>query len=93
MIGLLCTLMPGLTALRLKLEGSKSSSLLRLLLTLRVISSLVGPVCGCGVEDLEGENGARSEVFDMVGNSGGVEREGESSEISLMPEEEPRGRN
>lgn len=46
MIGLLCTLMPGETARRLKLVGSKSSSLLRLLLTFRVISSLVGPVCG-----------------------------------------------
>jgi len=29
----------------------------------------------------------------MLGNTGGLEREGESSEMSLMPEEEPRGRN
>jgi hypothetical protein len=56
MTGLLCTLIPGLTALRLKLVGSKSSSLLRLLLIFRVISAAVGPEeLGCGVEDLEGE--------------------------------------
>jgi len=51
MTGLLCTLIPGLTALRLKLVGSKSSSRRRLLFTLRVISAAVG----CGVNDREGD--------------------------------------
>ena len=61
MIGELCTLIPGETALLLKIWGSKSSSLRRLLLIRRVISAAVGgmlPVCdgvaeavGCGVSD------------------------------------------
>lgn len=54
MTGLLWTLMAGLTALRLKLIGSKSSSLRLLLLTFRVISAAVGIAPGCGVVDLEG---------------------------------------
>lgn len=41
--GELWTLMPGLTALRLKLVGSKSSSRRRLLLMRRVISAALGP--------------------------------------------------
>lgn len=95
MTGLLCTLMPGLTALRLKLVGSKSSSRRRLLLTFLVISAAVGPDDGCGVDDLEGEDVWWSEVLDCVGNSGGVDMEGESRSISmsLMPDEEPRGKN
>lgn len=40
--GELCTLIPGLTARRLKLTGSKSSSRRRLVLILRVISAAVG---------------------------------------------------
>ena len=47
--------MPGLTALRLKLVGSKSSSLRLLLFTFLVISAGVGAVPGCGVADLDGE--------------------------------------
>lgn len=43
--GELCTLMPGLTARRLKLTGSRSSSRRRLLLMRRVISAAEG---GCG---------------------------------------------
>lgn len=94
MTGLLCTLIPGLTALLLKLVGSKSSSLLRLLLTFRVISAAVGPVPGWGVADLEGDD-IWSDMPDWLANNGGVDREGESREISwsLIPEEEPRGRN
>ena len=91
MTGLLCTLIPGLTALRLKLVGSKSSSLRRLLLTFLVISATVGPPPGCGVADLEGE---LSELL-LTGASweGGVESDGESNKISsLIPDEEPRGR-
>jgi hypothetical protein len=87
--------MPGLTALRLKLVGSKSSSRLRLLLTLRVISAAVGAVGGCGVADLEGEEVCWSELLAVcwLGNKGGVEREGESRDISsLIPDDEPRGR-
>jgi len=88
--------MPGLTALLLKLVGSKSSSLLRLLLTLRVISAAVGAVGGCGVADLEGEDVCGSELLAVcwLGKSGGVERDGESKDISsLIPDDEPRGRN
>ena len=86
--------MPGLTALRLKLVGSKSSSLLRLLLTLRVISAAVGPVGGCGVADLDGEVcGSELLAVCWLGKSGGVERDGESREMSsLIPDDEPRGR-
>jgi hypothetical protein len=87
--------MPGLTALLLKLVGSKSSSLLRLLLTLRVISAAVGAVGGCGVADLEGEDVCGSELLAVcwLGKSGGVERDGESKDISsLIPDDEPRGR-
>ena len=86
--------MPGLTALRLKLVGSKSSSLRRLLLTFRVISAAVGPVPGCGVADRDGDE-SRCSVLLLTGANwdGGVERDGESNEISsLMPEDEPRGR-
>jgi hypothetical protein len=96
MTGLLCTLMPGLTALRLKLVGSKSSSLLRLLLTLRVISAAVGAVAGCGVADLDGDDICGSELLAVcwLGKSCRVEREGESKSISsLIPDDDPRGRN
>jgi hypothetical protein len=96
MTGLLCTLIPGLTALRLKLVGSKSSSLLRLLLTFRVISAAVGPEeLGCGVEDLEGEESCCSLlVVAEIGKRGGVDIDGESKDrSSLIPDEEPRGRN
>lgn len=41
-MGELWTLMPGLTARRLKLTGSKSSSRRRLLLMRRVISAALG---------------------------------------------------
>jgi hypothetical protein len=88
--------MPGLTALRLKLEGSKSSSLLRLLLTLRVISAAVGTAVGCGVADLDGDDVCGSELLAVcwLGNRGGVECEGESRDMSsLIPDDEPCGRN
>jgi len=93
--GLLCTLIPGLTARRLKLVGSKSSSLRRLLLTFRVISAAVGPAPGWGVAAREDEEW-RSEFEAVVGrgrttDEGGVDKQGESKDISsLMPEEEPR---
>jgi len=88
--GLLCELMPGLTALRLKLLGSKSSSRRRFLLTFCVISAAVGPLPGCGVADRDGDDMSGSDVLRAPG-IGGV---GESSGISsLIPEEEPRGRN
>lgn len=62
MMGELCALMPGLTARLLNMLGSKSSSLLRLLLIRRVISAAVGGMppapcagvakeVGCGVSD------------------------------------------
>jgi hypothetical protein len=97
MTGLLCTLMPGLTALRLKLVGSKSSSLRRFLLTFLVISAAVGPAPGWGVADLEGEDGWWSDVPAIaelcIREDGGVDRDGESKDISsLMPDDEPRGR-
>jgi hypothetical protein len=87
--------MPGLTALRLKLVGSKSSSLLRLLLTLRVISAAVGTATGCGVVDLDGDDVCGSElVVCWLGNTGGVESKGESRDTSsLIPDDDPRGRN
>src|SRR5271170_4055699 len=56
--GLLCTLIPGLTARRLKLAGSKSSSRRRFLLTLRARSLAVGNVVAgpaSGVEEREWE--------------------------------------
>ncbi len=84
MIGLFCTLIPGLTALRLKLVRSKSSSLLLLLFTFLVISAAVGPIDSCGVADLEGDE------FGIVG----VDSEELSNDISsLIPDEEPRGKN
>lgn len=92
MTGLLCTLIPGLTALRLKLVGSKSSSLLRLLLTFCVISAGVGPVLDCGVDEREGDNDIGwSDIFEVVWNKGGVEMDGTSKDISsVFPEEDPR---
>ena len=94
--GLLCTLIPGLTALRLKLVGSKSSSLRRFLFTFCVISAAVGPIPGWGVADLEGEDDWWSEVpaaeEPWKNDEGGVDRDGESRDMSsLMPDEDPRG--
>ena len=96
MMGLLWTLIPGLTARRLKLVGSKSSSLLRLLFTLRVICAAVGPGPDCGVADLDGEDVWWSEPLAIVedGNKDGVNIDGESKDISsLMPDDEPPCRN
>lgn len=88
--GLLCALIPGLTARRLKLLGSKSSSRRRFLFTFWVISAAVGPVPGCGVADRDGEDMRGSEVLRVPG-MGGV---GESRDISsLIPDDEARGRN
>ena len=98
--------MPGLTALRLKLTGSKSSSLRRLLLIRRVISAAVGgmPPCGpkpkavcCDVSDLW----LWLSLFVLNGNPAPEPKppalpepaDGESMLISsLIPDEEPLGR-
>lgn len=66
--GLLCTLIPGLTARRLNDVGSRSSSRRRL----RVISNVEGGPCpdegscefGCGVDAREGE--LEDETWDCV---------------------------
>jgi hypothetical protein len=61
-----------------------------------VISAAVGAAGGCGVADLRGEDVCCSELLAVCwfGKSGGVEREGESRDISsLIPDDEPRGRN
>jgi hypothetical protein len=85
MIGLLWTLTAGLTALRLKLIGSKSSSLRLLLFSFRVISAADGIAPGCGVDTLGGDE---PPVGGITREDGGVDIEGEMS--SLTPEVEPR---
>ncbi len=93
MTGLLCTLMPGLTALRLKLVRSKSSSRRRLLLTFRVISAAVGPATVWGVAHLDGEDGCWSDKLVIIELGCTNDEDGESNKrSSLMPDEEPRGR-
>lgn len=102
MTGELCTLMPGLTARLLKVTGSKSSSLRRLLLIRRVISSAVGGILGpwdpvadpeaCGVS----ERWLSLSLPIMASAGPGPNRllclvKGESMLISLIPEDEPRG--
>ncbi len=60
-----------------------------------MISAAVGTAAGCGVADLEGDDVCGSELaVCWLGKSGGVEREGESRDMSsLIPDDEPRGRN
>ena len=59
-----------------------------------MISAAVGPLPGCGVADLEGEEPWWSEMLLAgLGWEGGVDRDGKSNEISsLMPDEKPRRR-